>query len=648
MWALVGFGVFLVASRIDYRRWRKFAPYPCSARSVALVAGRARCPASASSSTGSRRWLVLGTDPGATERGRQARVAALRRRHPRPPLGSSRRPARVAAGARTGFRVRRARDEGTRPRVDDRARDHRVRVADRRGVRVPSTSTALVGGRHRAARSCCRSRAGYRRARMFAFLHPGHDVGNTGYQLWRSLIAVGSGGVSGVGLGNGRAKWFFLPNAHTDFIFAIIGEELGFIGCLLVLGLFAGLGARRTAHRTPRAGSVRHAPGDGCDGVGRRAGRDQSRRRDRGAAGLRRAAAVLVGRRLVARAHDGRGGHRRQHRTSLGHPRIPPERFLGAGETEDDIQGSASPVMSGEVFALLAGGGTGGHTYPAIAVAQELERRGRTVRFVGGTPRHRRNCRAGGRFRYRPPLRARTATAAHASERRSAVGGGDSSGPRDPDRPAAPATDRRRLRRLRVVSMCPRRRGCCACPSSCTNRTLLPGSQTGWEYGSGRSRPSRCPARRCPAPVHGQPGARELRSQRPRACGRRGTRRGVRRCARRTLDQSRRTRLLRPLADARRSRRAPRVRAAQSRRVRGNARAGTARGRRIAVRPRGLRGPHGQAVRASNGGRVPRRRGHYRRAHGGRTPGRARPAARRAERPPDAATRRRSNGPVRP
>jgi len=84
--------------------------------------------------------------------------------------------------------------------------------------------------------------ASYRRARMFAFLHPWKYHTNTGYQIWQSLIALGSGGISGVGLGAGRAKWMFLPNAHTDFIFAVIGEELGLIGCLLVLCLFAALG----------------------------------------------------------------------------------------------------------------------------------------------------------------------------------------------------------------------------------------------------------------------------------------------------------------------------------------------------------------------------------------------------------------------
>jgi cell division protein FtsW len=101
--------------------------------------------------------------------------------------------------------------------------------------------------------------APYRRSRMLTFMHPWKDAGNTGYQITQSLIALGSGGVNGVGLGAGRAKWFFLPNSHTDFIFAIIGEELGFVGCLLVLGLFAGFGlvGFHVARRSPdRFGSL--------------------------------------------------------------------------------------------------------------------------------------------------------------------------------------------------------------------------------------------------------------------------------------------------------------------------------------------------------------------------------------------------------
>jgi cell division protein FtsW len=80
----------------------------------------------------------------------------------------------------------------------------------------------------------------YRRARVFTFLHPTADASNAGYQIVQSLIALGSGGVTGVGLGAGSAKWHFLPNAHTDFVFSILGEELGLVGCLLVLGLFVG------------------------------------------------------------------------------------------------------------------------------------------------------------------------------------------------------------------------------------------------------------------------------------------------------------------------------------------------------------------------------------------------------------------------
>ena len=78
----------------------------------------------------------------------------------------------------------------------------------------------------------------YRRARVTAFLDPWADAANTGYQTIQSQIGMATGGVAGLGLGQSRAKWGFLPYAHTDFIFAIIGEELGLVGAAVVLALF--------------------------------------------------------------------------------------------------------------------------------------------------------------------------------------------------------------------------------------------------------------------------------------------------------------------------------------------------------------------------------------------------------------------------
>jgi cell division protein FtsW len=78
----------------------------------------------------------------------------------------------------------------------------------------------------------------WRLARMVTFLDPWADPQGAGYQVVQSLIAVGSGGVDGLGLTAGRQKMFFLPFAHSDFIFAVIGEELGLLGALTVVGVF--------------------------------------------------------------------------------------------------------------------------------------------------------------------------------------------------------------------------------------------------------------------------------------------------------------------------------------------------------------------------------------------------------------------------
>ncbi|WP_051772054.1 putative lipid II flippase FtsW [Saccharothrix sp. NRRL B-16314] len=95
--------------------------------------------------------------------------------------------------------------------------------------------------------------AAYRLERVETFLNPEADPQGNGLQALQALYALAEGGFLGKGLTNGSSKWRYLPNVHSDFIFAVIGEELGFIGCLLVLGLFgllAVVGLRIAARNT--------------------------------------------------------------------------------------------------------------------------------------------------------------------------------------------------------------------------------------------------------------------------------------------------------------------------------------------------------------------------------------------------------------
>jgi cell division protein FtsW len=98
---------------------------------------------------------------------------------------------------------------------------------------VGSVLLALPVGYHLIAHSP------YRMNRLIAFLDPWAHRHDVGYQVAESLMSVGSGGLWGLGLGEGKQKLFFLPEAHTDFIFSIIGEELGLMGTLAVIGLFS-------------------------------------------------------------------------------------------------------------------------------------------------------------------------------------------------------------------------------------------------------------------------------------------------------------------------------------------------------------------------------------------------------------------------
>jgi cell division protein FtsW len=96
----------------------------------------------------------------------------------------------------------------------------------------------------------------YRMERILGFMDPWADPFGKGYQLSHALIAFGRGEVVGVGLGGSIEKLFYLPEAHTDFLLAVIGEELGFVGVVVVIGLFRCCARSRSGPRPPNSSAT--------------------------------------------------------------------------------------------------------------------------------------------------------------------------------------------------------------------------------------------------------------------------------------------------------------------------------------------------------------------------------------------------------
>jgi cell division protein FtsW len=251
---LVGLGALFVASRVDYHDLRRLIP-PLLVVSGALLFV-VLIPGIGTQVAGSRRWIPLG--PINLQPSELAKLALVlytadilvRRAELVDDWREVLRPILLVSG---GFAllVMREPDLGTTICLGIIVAT--LLFAGGVGLRqlVP------MGGAALAALTFLALSAPYRRARVFSFLDPFADPERTGYQAVQSLIALGSGGLFGVGLGASRAKWLFLPNAHTDFIFAIIGEELGLVGALLVVALFAVfafLGVRTAVHAPDRFG----------------------------------------------------------------------------------------------------------------------------------------------------------------------------------------------------------------------------------------------------------------------------------------------------------------------------------------------------------------------------------------------------------
>jgi len=235
LWALLGLGAMFVTMRVDYWHWKRWAPVMLVVGLLLLVA--VFIPGIGRSSHGATRWIGLGpltvqpselaklcliifTAYGLAVKGEEVRrfwrgvfpflllaVAVAALVLAQPDLGTAFTLAGTifimlfAAGARTGTLVA-----------------------------IGLAGLAAVGAAIYVEK--------YRLKRFLAFLDPWRDPQGSGFHIIQSLYALGSGGLFGVGLGQGKQKYLYLPEQHTDFIFAVIGEELGFVGTCVVLGLF--------------------------------------------------------------------------------------------------------------------------------------------------------------------------------------------------------------------------------------------------------------------------------------------------------------------------------------------------------------------------------------------------------------------------
>jgi cell division protein FtsW len=233
IYALIGVGLMVAASRFDHRRLRNLAPPLVLLALVLCVAVLAIGPVI----NGARRWLTFG--PFTFQPSELAKLALLlfaaaylaRRGAPRT-LGELWKPLGMLTAAFAALIVVEP-DLGTTIAL----------MLMMAGMLV----VAGVPGRTLAAAGTITTLAGlaaiwvepYRRARVFSFLDPWRDPEDTGFQTVQALIGLGSGGLTGKGLGEGVQKINYLPEQQTDMILAVIGEELGLIGTTAVIGAFA-------------------------------------------------------------------------------------------------------------------------------------------------------------------------------------------------------------------------------------------------------------------------------------------------------------------------------------------------------------------------------------------------------------------------
>jgi cell division protein FtsW len=233
IYAALGIVLMMVAQRWDYRRLKAMAPMLVLGSLALLVAVLAIGPAI----NGARRWISLG--PAVFQPSELAKIslaiwaAAYLSRHPAPrDLRELWRPVGALAAVFCLLLILEP-DMGTAIALMVMLIGMLVVAGTPTGTLVGAMTIAGALG------TLAIWMEPYRRARFFAFLNPWHDAQGTGFQIVQAMIGMGSGGWFGVGLGQGIQKIFYLPEAHTDMMLANIGEELGLVGVVAVIGAYA-------------------------------------------------------------------------------------------------------------------------------------------------------------------------------------------------------------------------------------------------------------------------------------------------------------------------------------------------------------------------------------------------------------------------
>ena len=237
IWAVLGVVAFITFSRLDYRKLKGWGYVGVVAVILLLLA--VLIPGLGTTAGGSSRWLVLG--PLSLQPSELAKIALIlfiadvfSRKDPSlvQELSHTVLPVIPVVGI-LALLIMAQPDMGTTMIVGV------IGFGMLFLAGAPLRYLAVLGGMGAGVAMFGALAEPYRRARVLSFLNPWADPLNTGYQTIQSLIAMGSGGFFGVGIGASRQKWLYVPNAHTDFIYAILGEELGLLGTLMVLGMFA-------------------------------------------------------------------------------------------------------------------------------------------------------------------------------------------------------------------------------------------------------------------------------------------------------------------------------------------------------------------------------------------------------------------------